>query len=75
MIPPSRLSPGMQKLHAGRREYRKVHPNIFPVDQRELLRPERVKLTATDSVKDKPKAQVKLKPEPPAKKKPKIHLR
>jgi len=57
------------------REYRKTHPNIFPVDQRELLRPERVKLTSTDSVKDKPKAQVKLKPEAPAKKKPKIHLR
>ena len=57
------------------RDYRKTHPNIFPVDHRELLRPERVKLTSTDSGKDKPKAQVKLKPEPPAKKKPKIHLR
>ena len=57
------------------REYRKTRPNIFPVDHRELLRPERVKLTTTDSVKDKPKAQVKLKPETPPKKKPKIHLR
>jgi ubiquitin-protein ligase len=57
------------------REYRKNHPNVFPVDQRELLRPERVKLTSTDSGKDKPKAQVKLKPEPPPKKKPRIHLR
>jgi ubiquitin-protein ligase len=57
------------------REYRKTHPNIFPIDHRELLRPERVKLISTDSGKDKPKAQVKLKPEPPAKKKPKIHLR
>src|SRR6266508_5054173 len=57
------------------REYRKTHPNIFPVDQRELLRPERVKLTSTDSGKSKPKAQVKLKPETPPKKKPKIHLR
>jgi ubiquitin-protein ligase len=28
------------------REYRKTHPNIFPVDQRELMRPERVKLNA-----------------------------
>jgi ubiquitin-protein ligase len=57
------------------REYRKTHPNIFPVDHRELLRPERVKLISTDSEKNKPKAQVKLKPETPAKKKPKIHLR
>lgn len=58
------------------REYRKTHPNIFPVDHRELLRPERVKLISpTDSGKSKPKAQVKLKPETPAKKKPKIHLR
>ena len=57
------------------REYRKTHPNIFPVDKRELLRPERVKLNSSDSAKDKPKPQVKLKAEPPPKKKPKIHLR
>jgi ubiquitin-protein ligase len=57
------------------REYRKTHPNIFPVDKRELLRPERVKLASTDSGKDKPRPQVKLKAEPPPKKKPKIHLR
>jgi ubiquitin-protein ligase len=57
------------------REYRKKHPNIFPLDQRELLRPERVKLTSTDSGKTKSKALVKLKPVTPAKKKPKIHLR
>jgi ubiquitin-protein ligase len=61
------------------REYRKTHPNIFPVDHRELLRPERVKLVSSDSVQNKPKPQVKLKPEikteTPAKKKPKIHLR
>jgi len=57
------------------REYRKTHPNIFPVDHRELLRPERVKLNLTDSGMNKPKAQVKLKPETPPKKKPKIHLR
>jgi len=57
------------------REYRKTHPNAFPVDQRELLRPERVKLSSTDSGTAKPKVQVKLKPEAPAKKKPKIHLK
>ncbi|HJR81218.1 MAG TPA: ubiquitin-conjugating enzyme E2 [Anaerolineales bacterium] len=57
------------------REYRKKHPNIFPLDRRELLRPERVKITSTDSGKVRPKAQVKLKPETPAKKKPRIHLR
>jgi hypothetical protein len=57
------------------REYRKTHPNAFPVDHRELLRPERVKLTLTDSGVAKPKVQVKLKPEAPAKKNPKIHLK
>jgi len=61
------------------REYRKTHPNIFPVDTRELLRPERVKFTSNDSGQNKPKPQVKLKPEikseTPSKKKPKIHLR
>lgn len=57
------------------REYRKTHPNAFPVDHRELLRPERVKLVSTDSAPANPKAQVKLKPAPPAKKKPKIHLK
>ena len=61
------------------REFRKTHPNYFPLDKRELLRPERVKLTTTDSVgPSKPKPQVKLKPEAPPtppKKKPRIHLR
>jgi len=57
------------------REYRKTHPNAFPVDHRELLRPERVKLTSTDSGAAKSKVQVKLKPEAPAKKRPKIHLK
>lgn len=57
------------------REYRRTHPNIFPVDHRELLRPERVKLLSTDSGQNKPKPQVKLKPETPPKKKPRIHLR
>lgn len=36
------------------REYRKTHPNAFPVDNRELMRPERVKLNSDESVK-KPK--------------------
>lgn len=57
------------------REYRKKHPGIFPLDRRELLRPERVKFTSTDSGKSRPKAQVKLKPVVPPKKKPRIHLR
>lgn len=41
------------------REYRAKHPNAFPLDKRELLRPERVKLTASGS-KPKPKVNVKL---------------
>ncbi|HLA08547.1 MAG TPA: ubiquitin-conjugating enzyme E2 [Anaerolineales bacterium] len=57
------------------REYRKTHPNIFPVDQRELLRPERVKLVTVDSGKNNPKPQIKLKPVIAEKKKPKINLR
>jgi ubiquitin-protein ligase len=62
------------------REFRKTHPNYFPLDKRELLRPERVKLVSSDSVAapSKPKPQVKLKPEAPPtppNKKPKIHLR
>jgi hypothetical protein len=43
------------------REYRKKHPNAFPLDERELLRPERVKLASMDSGK-KPTVDVKLKP-------------
>jgi ubiquitin-protein ligase len=54
------------------REYRKTHPNAFPVDQRELLRPERVKLLGSDS--GKAHVNVKLNPEPP-KKKPKLNIR
>jgi ubiquitin-protein ligase len=57
------------------REYRKTHPNAFPVDHRELLRPERVKLISADSGTPKSKVQVKLKPETSAKKKSKIHLK
>jgi ubiquitin-protein ligase len=33
------------------REYRKKHPNAFPVDARELLRAERVKMNPTNSAK------------------------
>jgi hypothetical protein len=57
------------------REYRKTHLNAFPVDHRELLRPERVKLNTANSGAAKSKVQVKLKPEPPAKKKSRIHLK
>jgi len=57
------------------REYRKTHPDAFPLDKRELLRPERVKLATSDSSKnakadakldptdvEKPNANVKLNP-------------
>jgi ubiquitin-protein ligase len=43
------------------REYRKKHPNAFPLDERELLRPERVKLTSSDASKNT-KADVRLSP-------------
>jgi ubiquitin-protein ligase len=70
------------------REYRKKHPNAFPVETRELLRPERIKMTqdgnkpgpaiktkaAISSVKT-PKVGVKIKPAEPAKKKPNIRLK
>jgi hypothetical protein len=56
------------------REYRKKHPNIFPVDTRELMRPERVKLNAGDQGTSK--AHISLaKPAPPAKVKPKIKIK
>ena len=45
------------------REYRKTHPNIFPVDKRELMRPERVKLNAgkaKEEAKKKPGISIKL---------------
>ena len=58
------------------REYRKNKPNVFPLDTRELLRPERVKLATGDSSAVKPGIQIKLKPEiAVAKKKPAIKLR
>jgi ubiquitin-protein ligase len=40
------------------REYRKKHPNDFPVDHRELLRPERVKVKP---VEEKKKPVIRLK--------------
>lgn len=40
------------------REYRKWHPHAFPVDDRELLRPERVKLKPVEA-RPKPKIQIK----------------
>ncbi len=57
------------------REYRKKHPNQFPVDRRELLRPERVKLDSSISAKGKSGVQVKLQPAAPKVDKPKIKLR
>lgn len=57
------------------REYRKKHANQFPVDHRELLRPERVKLDSSGSGKSKPGMQVKLQPAAPKVNKPKIKLR
>jgi ubiquitin-protein ligase len=57
------------------REYRKKHANQFPVDHRELLRPERVKLVTGDGAKAKPNVQVKLQPSAPKIDKPKIKLR
>jgi ubiquitin-protein ligase len=49
------------------REYRKKNPNAFPVDNQELLRPERVKLVKekakpkSKSIKLKKKARIRLK--------------
>jgi ubiquitin-protein ligase len=43
------------------RAYRKKHPNAFPVDKRELLRPERVKLR-DDEAQAKGKSKATLKP-------------
>jgi ubiquitin-protein ligase len=40
------------------REYRRVHPQAFPVDNCELLRPERVRLKPTEA-RPKPKIRIK----------------
>jgi len=42
------------------RDFRKTHPKFFPVDSRELLRPERIKIKST-KVRAKPKPKIKLK--------------
>jgi ubiquitin-protein ligase len=52
------------------RGYRKTHPNAFPVDTRELMRPERIKLSTGEPVREKPKIKL-LKPE----KKPRIQIK
>jgi ubiquitin-protein ligase len=55
------------------REYRMTHPGCFPVDQRELLRPERVKLgTQTASTA---KSSKTTKHAPTVKARPKIKLK
>jgi ubiquitin-protein ligase len=51
------------------REYRKSHPDAFPVDKRELMRPERIKLSTGEPIKEKPK--IKLVQD----KKPRIHIK
>jgi hypothetical protein len=33
------------------RSYREKHPDVFPLDKRELLRPERIKLTKPEARK------------------------
>jgi ubiquitin-protein ligase len=52
------------------REYRKTHPSAFPVDTRELMRPERVKLNPGDEKKPKPKITL-VKPSS----KPKVRIK
>src|SRR5512138_2354093 len=53
------------------REYRKTHPNCFPVDTRELMRPERVKLnTAGAKPEAAKKPNIKLSTAAPAPAKP-----
>jgi len=41
------------------RDYRAKHPDVFPVDTRELLRPERVRIKAASSEKKTPKIHLK----------------
>jgi ubiquitin-protein ligase len=43
------------------RAYRARHPNAFPVDKRELLRPERIKLGAPVEAKARTRPRIKLK--------------
>jgi ubiquitin-protein ligase len=41
------------------RDYRKTHPDVFPVDKQELLRPERVRIQPLSAAKVKPKIHLK----------------
>jgi len=41
------------------KEYRKAHPDAFPVDGRELLRPERIRLKPVKEEKKKSKIRIK----------------
>jgi hypothetical protein len=41
------------------RTYRRKHPDAFPVDSRELLRPERIKLAKTASNKKRPRVKLR----------------
>ncbi len=41
------------------RQYRAKHPNVFPVDRRELLRPERIKLGGGGAPKTRPRVRLK----------------
>jgi ubiquitin-protein ligase len=62
------------------RKYRAAHPGCFPVDKRELLRPERVKLgaapeTAAKSASDKRAAKKPTKTKATETKRPRIKLK
>jgi len=41
------------------RKYKRTHPRFFPVDKRELMRPERVKITKPKVRAKKPKIKLK----------------
>ncbi len=62
------------------RKYRMTHPGCFPIDNRELLRPERVKLgtapaPAAKAASDKRTAKKPVKPKVPEAKRPRIKLK
>ena len=43
------------------REYRQKHPDVFPVDRRELLLPEKIKIHKPKPIKAEPKNHIRLK--------------
>jgi hypothetical protein len=43
------------------RKYRRKHPNAFPVDTRELLRPERIKLSKAKQAPEQKRPKIRLK--------------